>query len=252
MLFEWRRLSSWLEIRSALDGERLSAKRIRAMFDVRPARIRVFHATRTADVDSFYRSGLRLANHAEMREQARRIFLGAAHPELTSDLIERAFLADDSSTDDDRAFVALDRDELLASAGHYLVYGSEFICGLAARLCGPHTPDYRQELKKHGEPYLLTIDAPVTLLPDEAVEELSEKIATSLGWVERAKRVRPIDFTFRLRQPLPPASIVSHELVARVFDPILWREYQFSPRSRGDQTVRSDTAQHRSRTHITS
>lgn len=86
---------SWLdEIILAVRGKQLdSAGLLTKWLRRRYRALRAVHGTRTADLDSFYQNGLLPLVLQAIHEQARRIFLGAAFPELSTADLETAALA---------------------------------------------------------------------------------------------------------------------------------------------------------------
>ena len=111
--------------------------------------IEVYHAARPIDVDAYYHQGIRLADHVSLTAAAHRIFRSGEFPELDEAAFQRA-VQRLSGIDNERIYTGLDDRDFLENCGHYLIYGSEHICGIAAALSRNHVTDYRQILKRYG------------------------------------------------------------------------------------------------------
>lgn len=191
--------------------------------------ITVFHAARPADVGSYYRYGLRLCHHIELTDTARAIFLSEEFPEINERIFDAA-VKGLNGIDDGKSYVTLDDRYFLKHSGHYLIYGSEHICGIAAGLSRNGGKDYRQVLKRFGRPTIFKLSLPFTLIDQSDSSDLAELVHE---WVPRVRAGRlptEIDFTFLLRQALPPASIITHEHPRIIIDPLLpmHPEYRFT------------------------
>lgn len=76
-----------------------------------------------------------------LKIQARKIFLSAEFPEITASTFDKA-VASVPNADDRLAYVSIDDRFVLQYASHYLIYGSERICDIAAALRGRAARDY--------------------------------------------------------------------------------------------------------------
>ena len=65
----------------------------------------------------------------------------------------------------------LTKNELVNFCGHYLIYGSEFICGMAAEL-------FCQASLKKGIPTIFHCDVPIEKIPSYYIDELIESFKT--------------------------------------------------------------------------
>ena len=96
--------------------------------------VKVFHGCRPDSVESYYSHGL-LPLDAEMGKRiAMSIFLSARFPELSEQDIENAADRANGNWRHGHLYVCLDDRFLIKSCGHYLIYGSEYICAIAAGL----------------------------------------------------------------------------------------------------------------------
>lgn len=216
--FSWRDSTTWhvLSDRLRCPTSRAVRVQLQELFDGAI----VYHAARPADVMSYYRQGLMLNNRAALRARAREIFLSGEFPELTEADLAAAD-AESSSIDDDQAFVSLDDAHLVTAAGHYLIYGSEFLCGIAAALGGPHGRDYRQVLKRFGVPTVFRLRLPFVAVSKGDFAAFVDAVHHRLSQPRDDRDVPGIDFTFRLRQPLPRECVLGHFHPHRIVDPLL-------------------------------
>ena len=96
--------------------------------------VKVFHGCRPDSVESYYSQGL-LPLDAEMGKRiAMSIFLSDRFPELSIQDIENSAERVKEEWRHGRLYVSLDDRFLLKEGGHYLIYGSEYICAIAANL----------------------------------------------------------------------------------------------------------------------
>jgi hypothetical protein len=123
-----------------------------------------------------------------------------------------------NGNDHGKSYATLDDSYFLSHSGHYLIYGSEHICGIAAGLSGTGIKEYRQVLKR---PTIFKLSLPFTLIDDADFAELAEVVHQWVPRVRAGRRPTEIDFTFLLQQSLPPRSVISHQHPMVIRDPIL-------------------------------
>ena len=181
----------------------------------------VYHACRPESPEPYYRDGLRVLNRQHAYHLAREIFLSGEFPELTAEAFDNA-CSQISDVDDNRAFVCVDQRDLLEGGGHYLIYGSEVVCGIAAGLSGPDArQDYRQVLKRYGRPTLFRIRLPFDMASATSVTAFAQAVREELPWIRRGENPGHLDFTFCLRVALPGSHFLSHSHPKRILDPLL-------------------------------
>lgn len=110
--------------------------------------IRAYHGCRTSNVESYIKEGI----HTFNRKQAYKI----VHDTLIQCNIEEKVILkcfnekwNDNRDHFDKVCVNISKEDMLHLSGHYLVYGSEFICGMAADLFCQY------KLKEIGKPTLI-------------------------------------------------------------------------------------------------
>lgn len=182
-----------------------------------------FHGCRPLDVSVYYSKGLQPSNLDLLNEYARRIFLlSGEFPEITETEFESA-VESMTRLDHDKTYVVLDEQELIQSCGHYMIYGSEHICGIAAALSRGRTQDYRQVLKRFGIPTVFRIVIPMCNIQGCDLDELVEEIFENF-WDSRTESTPPLlNWTFTLEKPVPARQILDHNHPTEIPDPLLGR-----------------------------
>lgn len=174
--------------------------------DLSFASMRAFHACRASDAGVYFREGI-LRNNPD-RLAAQLTALLDEEPDLAHHRAQvEKLLADQKLFDRDKGRVYLTADDkgLVESAGHYLLYGGEwFMCMLG--FAG------HEALRKRGVPTMLQLDLPLSAVLTHERTQLSQVLLQE--WV-RIKVNRPdwvpdLDFTFCLRQDVPPEWLVGH------------------------------------------
>lgn len=176
-----------------------------------------FHCARPTDVSSFYKSGLRLGDIESLNRHAREILISPEYPWITPERFERA-TADASGIHDKTLFAVIDEREI---SGHYLIYGSEHICGIAASISREVGFDCRDILKYHGTPTVFRMAIPRELIPDSQLHDLAEHVM-EMYWDER-KRERPprVDWSWILKQGIPGRHVLDHVHPEKIPDPTM-------------------------------
>jgi hypothetical protein len=179
----------------------------------------VFHACRPLDVSSFYSSGLQISDLDELNEVARSIYLAPGGPHVTESSFDAVLESIDRS-DHGKVYVCLDDRELIEYCGTYLIYGSEHISGIGARLHAKHGYPYQQLLKRVGKPTIIRLRLSSDSVSGDKFEELAEHLNCS--WEEYHKMPSPpIDsFSFMLRNPIASENVLSHIHPAEIPDPL--------------------------------
>ncbi|WP_159994030.1 hypothetical protein [Roseomonas sp. 18066] len=202
-----------------LDSKRLMAVRLAKRYDF----LRCCHATNARDLGLYYGRGIQPLVPERAREAARAIFLDGSYPELTADDVEEAIKATGHGLRAGRVFFEVNERSLVADGGHYLLYGSEYLTGIAAHLRGAVRRDYRQALKGRGTPTVFLCDVPITALRMDMLEAagtvlefLFEELLEGDDCVPDPHR----GFGFSIPQALPPDRIVGHYHPTGVRDPL--------------------------------
>ena len=219
MLFNWRDRRTWKPL-IRLAGLPPARRRNGVLAALRReySGLRAFHGTRTSDVSSFYRNGLLLADNRKLANQARELLRPFASDDLgLESAISKAYAG--STTDEGRAYVALDATLLINSAGHYLIYGSEFVIAAAVEL-GGEFGDLKPQLCEIGRPTVFRIALSPELVRPCFWHELARAVSEELDSVCDGNAPSELDFTIILHKVVPPNAILSHWHPTRIRDPL--------------------------------
>lgn len=191
-----------------IDSKALLSERLRGRYKA----FRAVHGTRTADIEAFYRDGLLPMVPEVLHAQAREIFLNGQFPELTESTLQKAIETVGSDLREGRVWFEANEEMLIAQAGHYSLYGSEYVTAIAAHLKGVR--DYRQVLKNSGQPTLFVCDVPLELISESTLREFAgdalESIFQELLDGPEFVRDRWRGAGFCIRKPLPVEHLVGH------------------------------------------
>jgi len=192
--------------------------------------VRCYHCCRPPDVRSYLKNGIMPLRIQSAIEFARRVFVFESTQPVTEEVFNSAVNEVETDTRDGISYFGIDDRTLLRDGGHYLLYGSEYVCGIAATLTrfqfGAY--DYRQLLKNYGIPTVFTCNIPFQLIREGTLLELSRVIICDLfGPESEDPFVREIDFTISISSPLGPQYIAGYYHPTRIHDPFtdkLWNE----------------------------
>lgn len=191
-----------------IDSKALLSERLRSRYRA----LRAVHGTRTNDVAAFYRDGLLPMVPELLHAQARAIFLNAQFPELTESMLQKAIEAVGSGLREGRVWFEANEEMLIAQAGHYMLYGSEYVTAVAAHLQGGR--DYRQVLKNSGQPTLFVCDVPLELISESILREFAggalESIFQELLDGPEFVPDRWRGAGFCIHKPLPAEHLIGH------------------------------------------
>ncbi len=192
--------------------------------------VQCYHCCRPADVSSYLENGIMPLRIQSAIEFARRVFISESPEPVTEEVFNIAVNEVKIDTREGISYFGIDDRTLIRDCGHYLLYGSEYVCGIAARLTrfqfGAY--DYRQLLKNYGIPTVFTCNIPFSLIPEETILELSRKIVCHLFGPESEEPfIREIDFSIWISCPLPPEYIIGYYRPTKIRDPLtnqLWHK----------------------------
>lgn len=131
--------------------------------------IRGYHGCRPLSIDEYYTHGIKPIEKSFAREEA---ITRLCSRWITKEKVMTVFEEEWEKLryPDVSVFLTYSKTELLEECGHYIIYGSEFICGMAAKLlCQPN-------LKKIGIPTVFYCDISLNSVPQCYLDEISEKI----------------------------------------------------------------------------
>ncbi|WP_313559374.1 hypothetical protein [Ruminiclostridium cellobioparum] len=100
------------------------------------------------------------------------------------------------------------KTELIEECGHYIIYGSEFICGMAAELfC-------QSNLKLIGIPTIFYCDIPLENVPESYLDEIGQML------IDKSS-----EGGFRVIDKIRPEEIVDCIHPMKIHDPLTWTTY---------------------------
>jgi predicted nucleic acid-binding protein len=201
--------------------------------------VRAYHAASPENVASYYAHGLRTLDCVEWDGWIRAFYLDGSFPELTADDVDGAIAELHSEQRQGALFLALDDRPFVHQAGHYLIYGSEYVMAVAAGLTRRKGRDYRRCLRGVGTPTVFACDVPISLLPGREVRYLCSTLIEGLIGHRRRRKgpAREVDHTIELRDPIPAPCVRGHYHPDEVIDyhdrglQVRYAEHDTSPKT---------------------
>lgn len=196
--------SEWPQLECAPDDPhvKLLGQQMKHLYDY----VRSYHGARPVDMQSYYETGLRPADDYELIRYAKSIYCGDASLGVSEDevdIVARNLKYSNSG----RLFLALDDRALIERAGHYLIYGSEYVMALGIELAGERADDVQRILKSAGIPTMFVLNTPTARMTDSDLSQLAWFIGTNQSTTTGPEI---IDFTIELDCALPPECVLSH------------------------------------------
>ena len=178
-------------------------------FAERYGAVRMFHAGRPVDPESYLENGVRLASPERLIAEAREIFCGSP-PRVSRRPLDELLSRQNFDLIDGLAGFHLDEYFLTECFTFYVLYGSHFLLGLAVQLESATCGNFRALLRRRGVPSVVACDVPLELLPENTVQQLCcfciyEALS---GPGRRPGAPGRTDFGFVLDRPLPPEHVV--------------------------------------------
>lgn len=173
--------------------------------------IKVYHACRTQNIEAYLKEGI----HTFTKEDAYQI----ANDTLMKCGIDEKHIVKCFEKNwkgqihhFNRVCVSISKEELLQDSGHYLVYGSEFICSMAAEL------GCQYKLKNIGIPTIFECDVDIKKFTSETINMIECDNITTGIW----------DGGIYLQGEIEPNEIVKYFNPPKIFDPIRYCNYFYS------------------------
>lgn len=191
-----------------IDSKRCLAQRLRERYRA----MRAVHGTRTAEHDRFYSEGLQPLVPDRFHADAREVFLSGDFPELSESDLQSAIAKVGADLREGRVFFEANEEMLIEHAGHYMLYGSEYLLAIAANI--GNRRDYRQVLKNRGIPTLFVCDVPLDFISADTLLEFSgdalAKVFQELLDGDDFEPDRWLGAGFCINVPLAPEHLVGH------------------------------------------
>lgn len=177
--------------------------------------VTVYHASRPKSPETLMSDGLKIANYEEILEEYRRNIFKYCGVKLENKHLEYA-KEEIGSFHDRSLFVVLDDEDLLSHAGHYAIYGSEYLVGITNRISHKFGLIELDCLKRFGTPTVYELCLPTYFFSDEDMNCLVREVNNHIHFAEIGAN---IDFTFQLYEEVPGAHMVSYYHPQKVPDP---------------------------------
>jgi len=178
--------------------------------------LRAYHGTRCIDEKSFKAEGIRTFSNEERKEQVLKMCdlleLGTMQRKCVMDAFDKVCESYSGAGSLSKVWLSCTKKQLLERAGHYLIYGSEFI--IAAFNNGLH---YFDNLASIGVPTIIACDVPI------------DSIDTNIWLPSMCDGMNrgDMDVCFPVAS-VKPEDIVGFEYPTEIVDPYTQRVYHFN------------------------
>lgn len=171
--------------------------------------LRGYHGCRPISIDSYYKNGIKpIKKEFAKREAILRLCDQWTTEEKVIELFNKSW--QDLKYPHKSVWLTFSQNEFFNGAGHYLIYGSEFLCGMAAQLfC-------QSNLKRMGIPTIFHCDIPLEDIPEIYLSEINQKIS-----------MKDSSGGFRVYGNVTADDIVRHNNPKIIYDPLNGQTYRF-------------------------
>lgn len=175
--------------------------------------IRGYHACRPHDFADYLAGGIRALDSLELTQLLHNAIEQLNIPDLGEEILAmgRARLSQHTNS---IVYFVLDQRHLLRYSGHYLIYGSEWLCSVFGK--------HRALLREHGVPTLLEVAFPLSCASASDLRQLARHLLHE--WTRLStmhfQESRSVDFSFAVRERIPAEMIVAHSHPCMIGDPL--------------------------------
>lgn len=141
----------------------LNLKDIEIINFFKPFKVRLYHACRTIDIDSYYKKGL-LVPTKDYYHNLFELYIKELNLEISEEKIRSGHDYIQKHKSENKIFFALMPNLLLGHAGHYLSYGSELILAAFCNIYGDLAHYLIKD--KFGQATMIKVDIPISNLSD--------------------------------------------------------------------------------------
>jgi hypothetical protein len=175
--------------------------------------VRGYHACRPHDFADYLAGGIRALDSLELTQLLHNAVEQLNIPDLREEILAlgRARLSQHTNS---IVYFVLDQRHLLRYSGHYLIYGSEWLCSVFGK--------HRALLREHGVPTLLDVAFPLSSTSASDRRQLARHLLhewTRLSIMD-LQQSRVVDFSFAVRERIPAEMIVGHIHPSSINDPL--------------------------------
>jgi hypothetical protein len=172
-----------------------------------------YHGCRPQDLTPYFTNGIKALDPSELMQSLHDAVEQANIPDLGEVILALGRTRLNQHTNSIVYFV-LDQRHLLDFSGHYLIYGSEWLCSVFAKS--------RALLLSSGVPTLLKVRFPLGYVSTSDRRQLARHLLhewTRLSTM-RLQESRSVDFSFAVRDRIPAEMIVGHSHPSSINDPL--------------------------------
>jgi hypothetical protein len=216
-LFDWKKTSTWPEYwgKIFLDENDVLEDLV-DKFSKDYTHIKVYHACRPVDIKTYYNNGLLIANYNCLSSEQLPSIFKSLGIQVPSEVLKRE--ADKlGDLHNSYAFVVLDDRFILEYAGHYLIYGSEYLSAIVVGLQKEIVGLSKHDLKKIGIPTMFEIQMPIRYA---SYSDLCQLVRVVNNSIFEDELFYDLDFTFQLNQALKSEYFVGHYHPNKIRDPL--------------------------------
>lgn len=179
-----------------------------------------YHTCCPKNLDDYLTKGLLVHNETMIRKEAIDFFSSSTFPELSLQKIEAACDYIFKFSSEGQLYFALNDKFLIDNCGHYLLYGSETIVGIAVNL-SRNGIDYRLSRRLIGKPTVFQCRIPIDDIQSWTLEELVRSVAVIVveELLGRTMSI-DIDFGFDIKVPLAHDNILEVKHPCKIRDPL--------------------------------
>lgn len=182
---------------------------------IKCAFVKGYHGCCVDDASSYHENGIKLNSPSELAKEA--LSLLKIHPELKCLALSLEEKMNDPkfrNRDAGKLYLCLDDRNLINEAGHYLLYGSEWVQSALGW-------EAHEILRTSGVPTIIIVKLPLAELHHNEVFELAKSLLHEWTRLKAECTFKPmlVDFSFELRKVVPSSWVLSHYHPAEVIDP---------------------------------
>lgn len=216
-VFDWKLSESWpsfLGKRLIVDGE-IDESLIEEFYD-NYTHVKTYHSCRPIEAKLYLKEGLKISNYSQLMDRFVENIQRYCGIKIEKKYIESA-RNEFGHFHDKRLFVVLDDENLLYWAGHYAIYGSEYLVGVANHIESHSGLIGKDCLKSFGVPtvYEILLD-----INDITVQNLSSLVNEINNAIFNDEQSYSIDFTFELYKPLASECLIGCYHPTEIRDPL--------------------------------
>jgi len=175
-------------------------------------KIRMFHACRTDDINSYLKDGLLTLDPKEWIQKAKNIFISDRFPHITAEHINSAAKEIANQGREKKICLSFDDINLIKHTPDYFKYGSESLRIIASHLPRIGSENCMEFLRTIGTPTIFVCDIPSYRIDKHSFFNMvTELIRWTISYPDkRGEEEASIDFTFTFNSNIGPDFITSY------------------------------------------